>query len=210
MGVGITNPTTGLIILAAGNSSRLGRPKQLITAGRTHLMGHVLEEAEKVTFHKKVLVLGAYSDDLINEIYSTSFEVVINEKWQQGMSSSIHAGLAHLLADSSIDQVMILLCDQPFLDSDVLLRLLDRSEESEKGIIASSYGESLGVPVIFKKPYFPYLLEMKGQGGAKQLVRQFKDDVDTVPFPNGHIDIDTEEDYDAFLKNDFAYFSNKK
>ncbi len=201
---------TALILLAAGNSSRLGRPKQLLPAGHSHLMGRMMEESGKVPFRQKVLVLGAYSSQLITNLYSNDFQLVINNQWHQGMATSIRAGLEHVLKDPSIDQVMILLCDQPFVDASLLLRLLACSRKSTKGIIASTYADTLGVPVVFKKPYFSYMLKMQGQGGAKQLIGRHRDDVDTVAFPNGHIDIDTEEDYDAYTKNDLGHFLNKK
>ncbi|EON76459.1 CTP:molybdopterin cytidylyltransferase [Lunatimonas lonarensis] len=200
---------TGLVILAAGSSSRLGRPKQLLGTGDSHLLGKLMQEAAQVPFHKKVLVLGAFSETLQKNISPSSFSLVTNDRWREGMGSSVGVGMACLLEKTTLDQVIVSVCDQPFLDAEQLTALLQCGLETDKGIVASTYGESFGVPVLFKKQYFPHLLALTGKGGAKQLIHKFNEDVTHVRFPLGHIDIDTEADYQAFLANDRPYFLEK-
>ena len=200
---------TALLILGAGNSSRLGRPKQLLGIKNTTLLEHTLDEAFKVSCQVRVLVLGAYQDEIKSTLTHADISVLHNKNWESGMASSIQVGMTWLIEHYDPEQVLILLCDQPFINHQLLRQLISYKASSSKGIIASSYGAAIGVPVIFDKNYFPDLLALKGKEGAKKLVGRYGDDVGTVSFPQGNIDIDTEADYRAFLKKDWAYFDEK-
>ena len=92
-----------------------------------------------------------------------------------------------------------MVCDQPFVDEQLLNNIAQTKSESGKGIVASSYKDTLGTPVLFNKTYFPELLALQGQEGAKKLIFKHKEDVAAVPFPLGYFDIDTAEDYNSLI-----------
>lgn len=191
---------TGVIILAAGSSSRLGRPKQLIVFQEKKLIQKAIEEAEKSKPDSLVLVLG-WSPELIKTGFdSVKIPFVINENWEEGMASSMQAGLRFLLEKGHPDQVILMLVDQPFVDADLLNSLILEKEKSGKGIVACNYSDTLGVPAIFDRAYFEVMLSLKGSEGAKKVILKNKADVFTVDFPLGAVDLDTKEDLER-LKN---------
>ncbi|WP_158857305.1 nucleotidyltransferase family protein [Lunatibacter salilacus] len=201
---------TALLILGAGNSSRLGRPKQLLGMKNTTLLNHTLQEALKVSCQVRVLVLGAYQKEIQAKITPTDTEILFNKNWENGMASSIQVGLNWLIDHYDPDQVLILLCDQPFVDQKLLEKLISQKSNVKKGIVGSAYAGTVGVPVLFERKYFPELLALKGKEGAKKLLKKFGEDVGSINFPKGNVDIDTETDFDAYMKEDWNYFEEKK
>ncbi len=190
---------TGIIILAAGESSRLGQPKQnLIYNGKT-LLQITIDEATSSACEPIILVLGANTATILNPIKGDSIQVVHNTEWQQGMSTSIHAGLRQLKKTKGIERAIIVLCDQPFVNAQLINKLIETSETSRKGIVACDYNNTLGVPVLFNSKYFTDLMALKGHEGAKKLLSVFKDDIASVHFADGAIDIDTMSDYKNLL-----------
>ena len=185
---------TGVIILAAGSSSRLGRPKQLIEFQGKKLIQKAIEEAQKSKANSFVVVLGL-NPDLIKTVFdSDHIPYVINENWEEGMASSMQAGLRFLIEKEHPDQVILMLVDQPFVDSKLLDRLILEKEKSGKGIVACLYSETLGVPSIFDQGYFEEMLKLKGSEGAKKVILKNSADVFPIDFPLGAVDLDTPED----------------
>nr|WP_294877448.1 nucleotidyltransferase family protein [uncultured Pedobacter sp.] len=193
---------TGIIILAAGNSSRLGRPKQLLKYKGKTLLDLVTEEALKIPTIPTVVVLGAYSKEILNHHTYLGIAYIVNPNWQTGISSSIAAGMSAIGNQSKeIENVIIAVADQVFITSKVFEKLLQKRKLSSKGIIASSYAETVGTPVLFSKKYFEKLLSLTGNTGAKSIVQLNMEDTETIPFELGHIDIDTETDYNNLIKH---------
>jgi molybdenum cofactor cytidylyltransferase len=189
---------TGVIILAAGSSSRLGSSKQLIEYQGKTLVRKAIDEARKSKADPLVVVLG-WNPELIRSGFNTaSVSSVVNEDWEAGMASSMQAGLRFLLERDQLDQVILMLCDQPFVDADLLDRLILEKERSGHGIAACAYSETLGVPAIFDQRYFEKLFALKGSEGAKKVIISNSDDVIAVDFPLGAVDLDTEEDLTRF------------
>ena len=187
---------TGVIILAAGSSSRLARPKQLIEFQGKKLIQKAINETQKSKADTLVVVLG-WNPDLIKTGFdSEHIPNFINENWEEGMASSMQVGLRFLMEKEHPDQVILMLVDQPFVDADLLDRLMLEKENSGKGIVACSYLETLGVPAIFDQSYFEELLRLKGFEGAKKVILKNSDDVFAIDFPLGAVDLDTEEDLD--------------
>nr|MBI1230501.1 NTP transferase domain-containing protein [Cytophagales bacterium] len=201
---------TALLLLAAGNSSRMGQPKQLLQLNNSTLLQHTLKETLAVPFFARVLVLGAFQEEIKAHPIPPEVEVLQHPEWNLGMGSSICTGMKWLVKNHAPDQVLILICDQPFIHAALLEQLISKKASSAKGVVASAYGDTFGVPVLFDKSYFPHLLAMEGKVGAQKLLSRFKEDVETVPFPKGNIDIDTPDDYDAYLREDWGYFDLKK
>ncbi|MFB9075977.1 NTP transferase domain-containing protein [Flavobacterium procerum] len=187
---------TGIIILAAGNSSRLGRPKQLLQYKESTLLKNSIYEALKVENSFIIIVTGSDHDLIEKELNSPEITFSFNSNWETGMSSSIVKGISELLLlNPDCEQCIMAVCDQPFVTSSVFESLIFESSKRGKGIVASAYSETLGTPVLFHKKYFQELLELKGQEGAKKLLKNYANDVVSVLFEKGNIDIDTEEDY---------------
>lgn len=185
---------TAIILLAAGSSSRLGRPKQLIEFQGKKLIQKAIEEAQKSKSDSLVVVLG-WNPELIKSAFdSKQIPFVINENWEEGMASSMQTGLRFLMEKEHPDQVILMLVDQPFVDADLLNRLILEKDKSGKGIVASSYSETFGVPAIFDRAYFDEMLSLQGSEGAKKVIMKNKADVFAVDFPLGTMDLDTEED----------------
>ena len=190
----------GIVILAAGNSSRLGKPKQLLSYKGKTLLQHIIDEALVAQLHSVVIVTGANSE-LISQNIFQSVHIAFNKNWQQGMASGIAVGMEALLSiNNSIEAVILAVCDQPFVSSQLFLQLKNVQKQTGKGIVASHYANTMGTPVLFTQLYFGQVLHLSGKGGAKQLTEIYKDDVATVPFPKGNIDIDTEKDYEDLLQ----------
>lgn len=189
-----------IILLAAGSSSRFGSPKQLAQNNGRSFIHHAVSEATKVN-SDVIVVLGASLDVVKKEIEDFPVQIVYNKDWEEGMSSSIRCGLSALLnKNPSAEAAVILVCDQPFLSSTVIVDLIEKYEAAKKPIVACTYKDVIGTPALFNKTFFQPLLELKGQSGAKKIISQNEDAIVTIPFPLGYIDIDTKEDYEN-LKN---------
>lgn len=193
----------GIVILAAGNSSRLGRPKQLLTYGDKSLLRHAIDEAVKIVGTNVIVVLGAEAGRIREEIIDTQVKTVENPDWEQGMASSIRTGLSELLSfQPLVDGVILTVCDQPFLSAGILNELINIKANSEKKIVACAYGSTVGTPALFGKKYFPALMRLMGDEGAKILLVQHKDDMVSIPFGLGTMDIDTAEDYERLVSSE--------
>ncbi|MDP4215953.1 MAG: nucleotidyltransferase family protein [Bacteroidota bacterium] len=185
----------GIIILAAGSSSRLGKPKQLLTYLGKTLLRHVTDEALGAGIGPVLVVLGSDSARIKTTLPEATLAIV-NEQWEEGMASSIRIGLWGMLkAYPLLEGVILAVCDQPFVSGSLFRRLSYCHAMTGKPIIASAYARALGTPVLFDKKYFPHLLRLQGQQGAKRLIALYPEDVTSVPFELGEIDIDRPEDY---------------
>jgi molybdenum cofactor cytidylyltransferase len=194
------NTRFGVIILAAGNSSRMGEPKQVLPYHDSTLLLHAVDVCVQVDDAVVAVVTGASKETVEAQVAGRNVTVIYNADWETGMCSSIRTGVAELLQTHSfIEGILITVCDQPFLTTDILRSLIDGYLDSDKGIIASAYDDAIGTPVLFSSRYFSELMDLQGQEGAKKIVLQHMDDVVTKPFPRGGIDIDTKEDYQRLL-----------
>ena len=190
---------TGIILLAAGSSSRLGRAKQLIEFQGKKLIQKAIDEANKCQADSFVVVLGANAELILTGFDITSTPFIVNSDWQHGMSSSMQAGLRFLMEKEEINQVLLMLCDQPFVDASLLDQLITAKEISGKGIVAAAYSNTLGVPALFDRRYFEDLVQLTGSEGAKMVIFKHQAEVHALDFPLGAVDLDTEEDVNQFL-----------
>ncbi|MDB5088375.1 MAG: MobA-like protein [Mucilaginibacter sp.] len=196
---------TGIIILAAGSSSRLGTPKQnLIYKGETLLQG-AIKTALATRCSPITVVLGANFEVIKPTIEDLPVTIIYNEDWQQGMSSSISSGITELQKnEAKISSVILMLCDQPFVNKELLLQLI--SANSKQSIVACAYNKGIGPPVYFDGFYFPELLLLKGNEGAKKLILKHEAHVTTIPFLLGSVDVDTIDDFERL--KDYGNESN--
>jgi molybdenum cofactor cytidylyltransferase len=191
---------TGIMILAAGNSSRLGEPKQLLEYKGKSLLHHVTRQALKMT-GAVVVVSGSNNNLIENELKNLQVITVYNPEWQEGMGSSIRVGVEKIINEFPVlESLIISVCDQPFINSSVFSELITKHKENLKGIIASAYAGVLGTPVMFDRKYFGELSKLSGNEGAKKLLHVFSRDVESIDFEKGRIDIDTKDDYEQLIQ----------
>lgn len=191
---------TGIIILAAGSSSRFGKPKQLLRFNNKTLIQHAVDEAVKTGAEPVVIVTGDHAHEIEKTISNEKVTIVFNEDWKQGMASGIVAGLKKAITfNNDIEKVIIAVCDQPFVTSELFMQLYNKQTENTQHIVASSYAETLGTPALFTQKYFDALMSLQGDEGAKKILKAHVEDVAAINFPQGNIDIDTQKDYDDLL-----------
>lgn len=189
----------GIIILAAGSSSRMGQSKQLLDISGEPLLRRIVRIALDVVPDEVFVVLGANPEEHFKVIEDLPIKSVYNDNWQKGMGSSIKAGLNHLLEVSpTINAVMILVCDQPLLTTDHLKKLKQTFIASGTPVAAMAYSNTVGVPAIFEKSLFPDLINLPDDKGAKVMLEKKSSVLLTIPFPEGSIDLDTPDDYEKF------------
>ena len=188
--------SVAVIILAAGKSERLGSPKQLLAYNGKTLLQHSIDEAKNMGSDHVVVVLGANEPVILQQINDPGIIVLDNNKWKEGMASSIRCGISHLL-DTEYESVIIMVCDQPYVNSALLKSIYQKYLETGNPIVASEYAGRPGTPALFHRSLFADLLLLKGDVGAKQIIQRKKQSVSLVGFPEGITDIDTREDYEA-------------
>jgi len=192
----------GIIILAAGSSSRLGKPKQLLRYNNQSLLQHIVNIALEAAIGPVVVVLGAEADLIKKDLDETKIITVINKNWQEGMGSSIRSGLQQFTDRfPDAEGVIFTVCDQPFITSTLLYQLLATYQKTKNPVIASVYEDTQGTPAFFHRDIFPELSALKADKGAKQIINNHKDHIGLVSFPMGSRDIDTESDYVQLLQN---------
>ncbi|WP_205500813.1 nucleotidyltransferase family protein [Rufibacter psychrotolerans] len=189
---------TGIIILAAGASSRLGQAKQQLTFQGQTLLQRTIEAAVDAEQCLVVVVLGANAEQIQPTLEPSEVPFIHNPGWAEGMASSIRVGLTEALRkEPELEAVIFLLSDQPFVEASLLNKMIQTQAETGKSMVACSYQDTLGAPVLFTKELFPELQQLKGQEGAKKLLARYSEKVAEIPFPKGAIDIDTPSDYAA-------------
>ncbi len=194
---------TGIILLAAGCSSRLGSPKQLLLFEGKTLLEKIIDTSLNV-FEKEniILVLGSEHEKIESSIQDKNISICINTNWKSGMASSINLGVKTLLSKfPEMQKCFISVCDQPYLNNEIFVDMMKIFENSAKEIVVAKYAETLGVPALFSKKYFEELTQLEGEQGAKKIILQNSDDVAIFEFEKGAIDIDTPSDYDNLKFN---------
>ncbi len=187
----------GVVLLAAGGSSRLGRPKQLLPyLGRT-LVEHAARTALASGASEVVVVVGAESAAVREALRGLAVRIVQNDDWAEGMGGSIASGVAAL--GEGVETAVVALADQPRITPDHLRTLAQKVAQSGKPIVASSYDGVLGAPCAFSRSEFPRLRSLTGDVGARHLIRSGEEPVEAVIFTGANVDVDTPEDVRALL-----------
>lgn len=180
------------VVLAAGGSTRMGRPKPLLPFRGTTLLRRAIAAAGDGGCDPVVVVVGADADALDAHLAGLAVRVVRNADWAAGPGTSVAAGVG---AVGDADAAVVLLCDQPFVDAGHVRRLVDEHRATGLPMVASAYLGTVGVPALFDRSCFPELLALAPGGGAKALLARNPARTAVVPFPAGATDIDTPNDY---------------
>ena len=197
----------GIIILAAGASTRMGEPKQLLRVAGETLLSRAVRVALETRCYPLIVVLGAEADTLRTEITAPSARIVVNQVWAEGMGSSIRCGLRALqaVATDEIEAALLMLCDQPSVTSEVLGQLIAAYQARRPLLVAADYeanGErTQGVPAIFNRQLFPELLALRGVEGARGIVKRHVAESVLIHIPEAASDVDTPDDYLALIKS---------
>jgi molybdenum cofactor cytidylyltransferase len=177
------------------------RCKQLLPWRDTTLLGNSINIANSIKTNRIVAVLGANADAIANETHLADIDHIVNPAWESGLGSSLALGANFLLKrGTNYDGILVMLCDQPLIDTEYLNILISRFKNNEKNIIATDYGKGAGVPAIFGPEYFSALVGLNGDVGAKNLLARYKSDVLRVDPQGKAIDVDTLEDYQKLVE----------
>jgi molybdenum cofactor cytidylyltransferase len=205
----------GAVILAAGGSSRLGQLKQLLIFRGETLVVRAVRAAAEAGCEPILVVVGESSEAIklaldIRDSRISSFSgldgvthprsrptIIENEEWRRGIGTSIRRGVEQL--PNFVEAVVLLTCDQPYLDASIVSQLIAALAETGKPIVASSYADTLGVPALFDRSCFDDLLALPDDSGAKSLIAARPNDIAAIPFEKGAIDIDTPSDFQRLI-----------
>jgi len=184
---------TAAILLAAGASTRLGQPKQLVTIDGESLLARSARIAFEGGIDDVFVVLGAHAARFRAHLAHTRCRFAENPRWEQGIATSIVAGVEAALAHSQPDAVLLLACDQPAVTPFHLLQLQLLADADSPRIAASTYAGHTGIPTVFPQAYFAELIALTGDTGARHLLRTHADSVATLLLAHGELDLDTPE-----------------
>lgn len=197
--------SVGAVILAAGSSSRMGSPKQILQFRGESLLRRAALAALGAGCFPVIVVTGANAELSRRELDGLDVREALNPHWETGMASSIRAGLEGLLgAAPDSAAAVFLLCDQPHLTAGVISGLAAAHRVTRRPVIASTYGGSFGVPALFSRSLFPELARLEGGAGAKQVIKRYASEAHFVPFRGGEVDVDTRDDFSRLIATDIA------
>ncbi len=188
-----------ILLLAAGTSRRLGRPKQLVEIDGEPLLRRTCRVIGEAATAELFVVTGAYRQEVQPLLAGHDCTEIYHADWAEGMGSSIGAGMQYLLAQRpQLARVLIAVCDQPALSEDVVRAVWQRQAGEPDRIVRCRYRMGAGPPVCFGQQYFSQLAALTGEEGAQSIIQQYASQVQEIDFPLGDWDIDTPEDIIKF------------
>lgn len=190
-----------VLMIAAGESKRMGSPKQLLVVEGETLINRMIHIVKKAVNFPTYVILGAFAETIQAQFPNLEINIVNNTHWQEGMASSIRVGLNTAKAQNpALDGVMVVVCDQPYITESTITALLQLQKEKDTPMAAAYYDDVMGTPALFHSSIFNELLSLKGDMGAKRIIQSRPEEVAKLHFEKGLLDIDTKEDYQALLK----------
>lgn len=193
----------GLIVLAAGASTRMGCPKQLLRYQGHSLIQHIVKTVVDSVCNPIIVVLGANAEQIKSELQALPVRVVENPDWATGMSTSIRVGIEVLHTEHpDIAGVVFAVCDQPLTSTRLINQLVENYQTSNAFIVASDYAGILGVPALFHPTLFPELSALQGDVGARSIIQRHLKTTLGILNPEGVLDIDTPTDYQTLLERE--------
>jgi 4-nitrophenyl phosphatase len=193
----MTNPQLAVaaIVLAAGESRRFGQPKQLLPVGDKTMIQHVVDVVLDSPLEQVIVVLGCRAAEIGTSITDRPVQIVVNEKWKSGLSSSVQAGLSAVKPE--VGAALFVLADQPGVTTEVIAKLVERHRETRAPIVVPTHRGQRGNPVLFARSLFAELLKVKGDQGGRRLIAEHEDELEEIEVQTEAIftDIDTADDY---------------
>ena len=202
---GRSDSRVGALVLAAGSSSRMGKPKQLLPLAGTTVLERTLQNLHDAQVDEIVLVLGSSAEIIKQQLSPSStrnLKILVNPDYSQGMASSLRAGLSAIASD--MDATLIILADQPFIQPETLKRIIDRYRHSDAQIVIPAYKGFRGNPVLLDRSVFEEVTALKGDIGCRAIFGDHADGIVKVEVDDIGVllDIDNREDYEQL--RDFA------
>jgi len=190
----------GVVLLAAGSASRMGEPKQLLEWNKESFLQRAIRELKDSEIGPVVVVTGAWSTLIHPHLEALEVAFCENLNWKKGMGSSMQTGLQFLIATyPELEACLLVLVDQVLIQASHLQKLVQVYRVNGEVPVAAAYQGRLGVPALFPKAYFPNLLDLPPQVGARKLLNQPNLEVQSIPLPEAAFDIDTPEAYAQLL-----------
>lgn len=198
----VTKIKTAMLIPAAGKSSRMGEPKQLLHWEDTNLLGHTIKQGVAAGIKDIYVVLGAFHEKIKKTIDTTGVTILYNPEWEKGMGNTIARGTQEIInSPENYQRILIALCDQPLIEPTYYKKLLKTSQKDHIWAVATCYGKKYGVPAVFKSDIFGKLVKLNGKVGAKDLLNNLGKNAICVEPSTSTADIDKPEDYVSIYGN---------
>ncbi|MGB5229412.1 nucleotidyltransferase family protein [Eudoraea sp.] len=195
------NSKVTILILAAGSSSRMGKIKQLLPWKDSTLLEHAIKIAKLSKASEVLVVLGSNAKLIKENIKTDNVSFLENTNWELGLGTSISCGVNFLMHNNKdTDAILVLLADQALIDTEYLNEMIDRFTSNKIDLIATRYGDKIGVPALFKQIYFTDLQNLDGDQGAQLLLKKFEDKVVSMNPVGKTFDVDTLVDYNKLLR----------
>ena len=194
-------PKVAAIVLAAGASTRYGQPKQLLPVGPRTMLQHVVDVVLASPVDQTIVVLGHRAGQIGATLKDTPADIVTNEEWEAGLSTSVQAGLRVIRPD--VQAALFVLADQPAITPEIIAALLGRYRETGAPIVVPTYQGKRGNPALFDRSLFAELMKVRNDQGGRQLIEMYRDRIQRVEVGSEAVlvDVDTEEDYNRFKEN---------
>lgn len=187
--------STAAIVLAAGGSRRLGRPKQLEPWGETNLLGHVVAQAAGLDVEEVWVVLGHDLENILSSTELGEAYVVENPEWEEGIASSLRVGLDAVTRLSRCDTALIVIGDQPEISRETVDELMRSHAREGRPVTLPKYRVTMGNPVLVDRSLWPRLMSLEGDEGAQRLWQAHPEWVNAVWFSDSvPRDVDTDAD----------------
>ncbi len=205
-----SSPQVAAIVLAAGASWRMGQPKQLLPLGEGTMLQRVIDTVLASPADAVIVVLGHRAAEVAATIDDWPVQIIVNEAWEKGLSSSVKAGLR--AAGTDINAALFVLADQPAVSAEVMAQLVERYRQTRAPIVVPVYQSQRGNPVLFDRSLFAELMEVEGDQGGRDLINRYRDQVEEVEVASEGVllDINTLADYQRLMESDdYLHLSDK-
>jgi molybdenum cofactor cytidylyltransferase len=190
----MTGAPVAVAVLAAGASTRMGQPKQLLPFRGNTLLHWVVEQAVASSASRVLVILGAHSDIVAPTLDGLPVETIFNPDWEEGQAASVRAAV-RFLKEQVPGAVLFLLGDQPFVTTEAIDLLIATHRRTGSPLVASEQDRRLGVPALFSAEFFDELTRLRGDAGARQILHAYRETAVGVPLPGAELDVDTPADY---------------
>lgn len=187
------------IILAAGSSSRMSKPKQLLYYKGKSMINNLAQQISTLETDTTICITGYLKNEIEEELKDYNFKFLHNSNYNQGMSSSLKTAVSHII-DSEIDALLVTLSDQPLIPTTHYQNIIHASNDNSIEIVTTSFNKTYGAPTLFKKSLFQDLLKLNAQQGAKSIIKKHREKAIFLDCGEAMYDVDTDEDYMKLTK----------